>query len=141
MVDAAERLTGKTCLTVGPGLKTGLRIRIDNPAQAGSDLIVGAVAAIAQYGMPLTIIDMGTATTITVVDRKGSFVGGTIHPGVIDYKGHSYLFYHNATLSLEGYGPATGRRSVCVDELRYREDGTMEKVDQTKEGILQLFNN
>jgi hypothetical protein len=64
---------------------------------------------------------------------KDSF---TIHPGVIDYKGHSYLFYHNSTLSLEGYGPATGRRSVCVDELFYNEDGTMQKVEQTTEGIV-----
>ena len=66
---------------------------------------------------------------------KDSF---TIHPGVIDYKGHSYLFYHNSTLSLEGYGPATGRRSVCVDELRYNEDGTLQRVTQTEEGISRL---
>ena len=59
---------------------------------------------------------------------KDSF---TIHPGVIDFQGHSYLFYHNSTLSLEGYGPATGRRSICVDELFYNEDGTMRPVIQT----------
>lgn len=83
MVDAAERLTGKTCLTVGPGLKTGLRIRIDNPAQAGSDLIVGAVAAMEAYGNGLCVIDLGTATTICVIDRDGTFLGGTIAPGVM----------------------------------------------------------
>lgn len=83
LVDAAERLTGKPCLTVGPGLKTGLHIKIDNPAQAGSDLIVGAVAAIDAYGTPLCVIDMGTATTISVIDRDGVFRGGTIAPGVM----------------------------------------------------------
>ena len=80
---AVARLTGKPCLTVGPGLKTGLNIRIDNPAQAGSDLIVGAVAAIEAYGAPLCVIDLGTATTISVIDQKGAFVGGTIAPGVM----------------------------------------------------------
>lgn len=79
---AVSRLTGKDPMVVGPGLKTGLNIRIDNPAQAGSDLIVAAVAATAEYGCPLIIIDMGTATTITVIDKKGSFIGGSIHPGV-----------------------------------------------------------
>lgn len=79
---AVNRLTGKDPMVVGPGLKTGLNIRIDNPAQAGSDLIVAAVAAIAEYGSPLIIVDMGTATTITVVDKMGSFIGGSIHPGI-----------------------------------------------------------
>lgn len=59
----------------------------------------------------------------------------TIHPGVIDYKGKSYLFYHNSTLSLDGYGPATGRRSICVDEMHYNEDGTIRPVIQTRAGI------
>lgn len=79
---AAIKLTGKPCMIVGPGLKTGLNIKIDNPAQAGADLIVAAVAAIEAYGAPLIIIDMGTATTMTVVDRRGCFIGGSIHPGV-----------------------------------------------------------
>ncbi len=83
MVGAVEQLTGKPCLTVGPGLKTGLHIKIDNPAQAGSDLIVGAVAAIEAYGAPLCVIDLGTATTISVIDRDGAFVGGSIAPGVM----------------------------------------------------------
>ena len=83
LVGAAEQLTGKPCLTVGPGLKTGLHIKIDNPAQAGSDLIVGAVAAIEAYGTSLCVIDLGTATTIAVIDRDGAFRGGTIAPGVM----------------------------------------------------------
>ena len=80
--EALERLTGRRPLTVGPGLKTGLKIAIDNPAQAGSDLVVAAVAVLAEYGAPACIIDMGTATTITALDKDGVFRGGTIHPGI-----------------------------------------------------------
>ena len=61
----------------------------------------------------------------------------TIHPGVIDYKGKSYLFYHNSTISLDGYGPATGRRSICVDEMFYNADGSIRPVIQTKAGIAE----
>jgi type III pantothenate kinase len=59
-----------------------LKIAIDNPAQAGSDLVVAAVAVLAEYGAPACIIDMGTATTITALDKDGVFRGGTIHPGI-----------------------------------------------------------
>lgn len=79
---AIRKLTGRDCLVVGPGIKTGLNIRIDNPAEVGSDLIVAAVAAVAEYGAPLLIVDMGTATTIFAVDKSHSFVGGCICPGV-----------------------------------------------------------
>ncbi len=79
---AIRNLTGKSCLIVGPGIRTGLNIRMDNPSEVGSDLIVAAVAGIAQYGAPLLLVDMGTATTITAVDADGCFVGGCICPGV-----------------------------------------------------------
>ena len=79
---AIRKLTGKSCLVVGPGIKTGLNIRMENPAEVGSDLIVAAVAAIAEYGAPLLLVDMGTATTITAIDCDGAFVGGCICPGV-----------------------------------------------------------
>ena len=79
---AIRKLTGKTCLVVGPGIRTGLNIRVENPAEVGSDLIVSAVAAIQEYGAPLLLVDMGTATTITAVDASGTFLGGCICPGV-----------------------------------------------------------
>ena len=79
---AIRKLTGKQCLIVGPGLKTGLNIRMDNPKQVGSDLIVAAVAGVREYGAPLLIIDMGTATTITAVGRNSTYLGGCICPGV-----------------------------------------------------------
>lgn len=79
---AIRKLTGKACMIVGPGIRTGLNIRMDNPSEVGSDLIVAAVAGIAQYGAPLLLVDMGTATTITAIDADACFVGGCICPGV-----------------------------------------------------------
>ena len=80
--DAVEKITGKQPLVVGPGLKTGLSIRLDNPAQLGSDRVADAVGAITHYPCPLIIIDMGTATTISVVDENKQFIGGMIMPGL-----------------------------------------------------------
>lgn len=72
---AAGKVTGREPLVVGPGVKTGLDIRIDNPAQLGSDLVVGAVAAIEEYPCPLVVVDLGTATTFTVVNEKKQVMG------------------------------------------------------------------
>ena len=67
---AAEKVLRRQILVVGPGIKTGLNILMDNPAQLGSDLVAGAVAGINEYPLPLIILDMGTATTICVIDEK-----------------------------------------------------------------------
>ena len=82
MQTAVKKLTGKNSLVVGPGLKTGLNIKVENPSQTGADLVVGAVAALREHKPPMIIVDMGTATTITVVDKTGAFIGGCICPGV-----------------------------------------------------------
>ena len=79
---AIKKLTGKTSLVVGPGLKTGLNIKIENPSQTGADLVVGNVAALREHKPPLIVIDMGTATTMTVLDETGALIGGCICPGV-----------------------------------------------------------
>ena len=79
---ALKKLTGKNALVVGPGLKTGLNIKIENPAQTGADLVVGCVAALREHKPPLIVIDMGTATTLVVLDETGALVGGCICPGV-----------------------------------------------------------
>lgn len=79
---AVKKLTGKTCLVVGPGLKTGLNIAIENPSQTGADLVVGSVAALREHKPPMIIVDMGTATTMVVLDKNGALVGGCICPGV-----------------------------------------------------------
>ena len=79
---AVTRLFGFEPLSVGPGVKSGLNIKIDNPAQLGADMVAGAVAAIAKYSLPCIVYDLGTATTISVLDRTGNFLRGTVCGGV-----------------------------------------------------------
>lgn len=79
---AMEKIIGRKPPLVGPGIRTGLNIKMDNPASVGADLIVAAVAAARDYPAPLIIIDMGTATTMTAVDCSGSYIGGVIIPGL-----------------------------------------------------------
>lgn len=79
---AAERISGASCIIVGPGMKTGMNVLIDDPSTLGADLAVGGVAAIVYYGAPAIVIDMGTATTVTVIDKDNAFRGGAIIPGV-----------------------------------------------------------
>ena len=81
---AAEKVLGEEAkvMVLGPGVKTGLNIKMDNPGQLGADLVADAVAGIAEYPTPLIIIDMGTATTASVVDAKKQYIGGMILPGV-----------------------------------------------------------
>ena len=80
--NAVKKLSDCRIYTVGPGIKTGLNILMDNPAQVGADLIVGAVAGIHDYPCPQILIDMGTATTICVIDRNRNYIGGMILPGL-----------------------------------------------------------
>jgi type III pantothenate kinase len=77
-----ERYLNHTPLYVGPGTKTGLNIRYDNPREVGADRIVNAVAGIAEYGAPLIIVDFGTATTFDYIDPAGDYIGGAIVPGI-----------------------------------------------------------
>lgn len=83
---AWEDLTRVACagdvMVVGPGLKTGMPIRYDNPHEVGADRIVNGVAAFSRFGGPVIIVDFGTATTIDVIDASGAYLGGAIAPGV-----------------------------------------------------------
>ena len=76
------KILGKQPMVVGPGLKTGLNIHVDVPSQVGADRIVVAVAALAEYKAPLILMDLGTATTIEVVEPENTYLGGVIIPGV-----------------------------------------------------------
>lgn len=84
MEQLCEEYLHKTPLIVGPGVKTGLNIRYENPREVGADRIVNAVAAIELYGIgkPLVIVDFGTATTFDVIDVAGNYLGGAIVPGI-----------------------------------------------------------
>jgi type III pantothenate kinase len=80
--EMALRATGKPPMVVGPGLKTGVPIRYENPHEVGADRIVNAAAALQQIAPPLVVVDFGTATTIDVIDAEGAYLGGAIAPGV-----------------------------------------------------------
>lgn len=77
-----QRYFGLTPLIIGPGIKTGMDIKYDNPREVGADRIVNAVAAYEKFGGPVIIIDFGTATTFCAVDKKGNYLGGAICPGI-----------------------------------------------------------
>lgn len=79
---ALEKLLKCRVMIVGPGLKTGLNIKIDNPGSTGADLVCAAVGALAKYAPPLIIFDLGTATTISAINEQKQMIGGSIIPGV-----------------------------------------------------------
>jgi type III pantothenate kinase len=138
MVKAAiEKLISKPPLVVGPGLKTGLKINLDNPAQLGSDRVADAVAAISHYTCPLIIIDMGTATTISVVDQNKNFIGGMIMPGLrISAESLSSKTSQLPQISLDPPKRAIGRNTIdcmrsgiilgCASTI----DGAIEHIEE-----------
>ena len=79
---ALEDLVGTRVLVVGPGVRTGMAIKIDNPREVGADRVVNSVAARERYGEPAVVVDFGTATTFDVVDSAGDYIGGAIAPGL-----------------------------------------------------------
>lgn len=110
---AVKKLTGLEPMVVGPGIKTGLNILLDNPAQAGSDLIATAVAASRYYPKPLLVVDMGTATTMVALDRSGAFLGGCIAPGVkLSARALSERTAQLPAISLEAPEKAIGKNTV-----------------------------
>ncbi len=82
LTNAVKRYLGCKPMIVGPGIKTGMNIKMDNPRELGADRIVNAVAAINKYKPPLIIVDFGTATTFCSIDRSGCYVGGVITAGM-----------------------------------------------------------
>lgn len=80
--EVATKATGRPPMVVGPGLKTGVPIRYDDPREVGADRIANAVAGLAEHGAPLIVVDFGTATTLDVLSSDGAYLGGSIAPGV-----------------------------------------------------------
>lgn len=110
---AVQMVSGIKPMIVGPGLKTGLNILMDNPASVGSDLIVNAIAALEQWTPPIIIIDMGTATTISVVDKNRNYIGGCIMPGVlVSLDALSSMAAQLPHISLEDPKKAIGKNTI-----------------------------
>ena len=110
---AVKKVIGKDALVVGPGLKTGMMLRVENPTGLGSDRVADAVAAINCYPCPLIVVDMGTATTISVVDGQKNFIGGMIMPGLrISAEALSTKASQLPQISLDPPKKAIGRNTV-----------------------------
>ena len=134
---AVRKLTGKNCLVVGPGLKTGLNILIDSPAQTGADLVVGAVAALREYRPPLIVVDMGTATTISVLDQNGSLIGGCVCPGVKI----SLDALTNRTALLPGISLDQPKRAIGRNTIDCMRSGIMLGTACMLDGLIERMEN
>ena len=135
---AIEKFIGTKVLVIGPGIKTGLSIVIDNPSQLGSDLVVDAVAGLNEYSAPMIIVDMGTATTVSVINSKKEYIGGMIVPGLAI--SHDALISRTSQLSkiaLEKPKKVIGSNTVdCIKSgLLYGNagmlDGLIERINET----------
>ncbi|MCI8493840.1 MULTISPECIES: type III pantothenate kinase [Anaerotruncus] len=114
VLKAAVQLTSPVpVMQIGPGVKTGLNIRIDNPAQLGADFVAAAVGAFEKYPLPVIIVDFGTATKISIVDHSRSFIGGSIMPGVrVALDALSNRAAQLPHISLEPPAPVIGTNTV-----------------------------
>ena len=130
---AVRKLTGKTPMIVGPGIKTGLNIQMENPAQIGSDLIVAAVAALSRFEPPLIIIDMGTATTMTVIDREARVLGGAIIPGV----GISLEALANGTSQLPHISLDAPKKCISTDTVEAMRSGSVYGTAAMLDGMIE----
>ena len=109
----AAKLTEGKVLIIGPGIKTGLDIKIDDPKQLGADFVAGAVGAIKKYKLPIIVADLGTATKFMAIDKNGAMIGGSIMPGVgISSDALSQRTAQLPTVDLAGEVVAIGKNTV-----------------------------
>ena len=133
---AVKKVTGLDCMVVGAGLKTGVNVKIDDPGTLAGDLITGAVGALAMFKPPIIVVDMGTATTITAIDKTGTYVGGCISPGPkISAEALSARTAQLPAISLESPKKAIGKNTI--DAMRSgvmlgsacMVDGMIDRID------------
>ena len=123
MEHMCEQYLGKRPLTVAPGLKTGINLKVDSPKEVGADRIVNSVAAFRKYGgkMPVICVDFGTATTINVITEKGELIGGVIAPGIkssLDSLVNGTAKLPNIELELPG-------KVICKDTVTNMQAGLL----------------
>lgn len=129
---AAEKILKKEVMVLGPGVKTGLNIVMDNPGQLGADLVADAVAGLASYPVPLVVIDMGTATTISVVNSKKQYIGGMIMPGV----GISLDALTARASQLSGISIDAPRHIIGKNTIECMKSGVLYSNAATLDGII-----
>ena len=132
---AIKTLIGITPMVVGAGLKTGLDIKIDNPKTLGADIVVDSVAAKEIYGAPCIVIDMGTATTITVISKNGDYVGGVIVPGVRS----SLEALVSDTSQLPRVSLSSPKRFICTNTIDCMKSGIINGQAALVDGMIDRF--
>ncbi len=137
MTQAVKRVTGLDCMVVGPGMKTGMNVCIDDPGTLAADIVVGSVAAMVCYGTPCIVLDMGTATTIVAIDKDRNYLGGSITPGVkLSYQalaaGTSLLpdIAIMAPKKVIGTNTVDAMRSGAVFSTAASIDGMIERMEE-----------
>ncbi len=137
LTETLKKLFKSQPLIVGPGLKTGINIRIDDPAQLGSSLLVYSVAALAEHEPPFIVIEMGTATTFCIVNRNRQYIGGVICPGVrtaLDSLVSKTALLHQVNLedpgSIIGRNTANSMKSGLIYGSAACIDGVVERIEK-----------
>lgn len=137
MLQSMKRLTGKRFLTVSHSLNTGLTIKMDDPGKMGADLLVDAVAALSKYKPPIVFFDMGTATTMSVIDSQRSYIGGMIIPGLrlsvdaLSAQAAQLPYIHlDAPKHLLGTNTVACMQSGAIYSSAAMIDGLLERVEE-----------
>ena len=131
--EAVYRLTGLTCMVVGPGMRTGMNVRIDDPGTLAGDIVVGSVAAMNSYGVPAIVLDMGTATTIVVIDKDKCYRGGAILPGVR----LSYAALSSGTSLLPDISITPPKKCIATNTVDSMRSGAVFGTAATLDGMIE----
>lgn len=137
LLKAIKKVTGVDALVVGPGIKTGLNIRIDNPAELGADLVVGAVASIAKYPCPQIIFDLGTATTASVIDKNKTYIGGAVLCGVKT----AINAISSGTAQLPQVDISAPNKAICSNTIDCMRSGAVFGSAALIDGLVSRFEN
>lgn len=132
---AVEKIIGRKALVVGAGIKTGLNVKIENPASLGSDIVAASVAAMAEYPLPVIVVDMGTATTITVVDKGNCYIGGAIVPGVA----LSMNALSSGTSLLQKVPIEAPKKAICTTTTESMQSGAVFGNAALLDGMIRRF--
>ena len=134
---ACEKFFRVKPLVVGPGIKTGIPILYENPAEVGSDRIVVAGAAFEKYGGPCLVVDFGTATTFDVISREGDYLGGAIAPGIATAA--ESMFYKTAMLPRIEFSQA--KKAIGTDTISAMQSGLLFGYVGLVEGLVSRIKS
>ncbi len=136
LTGALKLVTGKNAILVGAGVKSGIRIQIDDPGTIASNLVCAAVGAKHLYNLPAIIINMGTATTVTVVNKEGTYIGGVIMPGV----NLSMDALTSGTSLLPSIDVAAPKKIICTQTMDAMKAGIIYGSAGALDGVLDRFS-